>query len=166
MKWSIIAVIILSILLAAGCGGEAGNRTAEQTEELNDPEVLGNTVADVYETMYDELNHVVNLGLSVEDLSAEIAAMKEDYIGQFVELGAVREEMNEEQKEIANSTIRSRFYNLDMEIYESVNDQISAYRVQDNDLANEIAEFNILAQYADYELLREQSPDEAARLGI
>jgi hypothetical protein len=36
----------------------------------------------------------------------------------------------------------------------------------DLEVANLIASFNILGQYANFDLLREQAPDEAARLGV
>ncbi len=169
MKWSLTAIIFLSILLAAGCGGEAADgadETSDQAEEITDPEIYGNRVADIYEDMYANLNDLVNQGLSAEELWPEITTMKEDYIRQFVELGAVKEGMTEEQKQAANRTIRSRFYNFDTDLLNSVNDAIIFYREQDNSLANEISQMNILTQYADYELLREQEPEEAARLGI
>lgn len=169
MKWSLTAIIFLSIMLAAGCGGETAEGTDEasgQFEEITDPEYLGNTIADIYEEMYANLNDLVNQGLSAEELLPELTAMKEDYISQFVELGAIREGMTEGQKQVINQTMRSRFYNLDTDLLNSVNDAIIHYREQDNSLANEISQMNILTQYADYELLRDQEPEEAVRLGI
>lgn len=169
MKWSLTAITFLLLVLAAGCGGEAADRsddTSDQAEEIADPEALGNRVADVYEEMYASLNEVVNRGLTAEELWPLIAAMKEDYIIQFVELGAVREGMTEEQKQAANRALTSRFYDLDQDIFNSVNDAIILYRDLDNSLANEISQMNILTQYADYELLKQQEPQEAARLGI
>ena len=34
------------------------------------------------------------------------------------------------------------------------------------ELANEIAQFNVITQYANFELLKKQLPEEAERLGI
>lgn len=169
MKWSLTASIFLSILLAAGCGGEAADgadENSDRVEVITDPEALGNRVADIYEEMYADLNGLVSQGLSAEEVWPELTAMKEDYISQFVELGAVREGMTEGQKQTINLTINSRFYNLDMDVFNSVNDAIIFYRDQDNSLSNEISQMNILTQYSDYELLRQQEPEEAARLGI
>ncbi len=169
MKWSLISIIFLSILLAAGCGGETADGTDEtfdQVEEVTDPEALGNRVADIYEEMYADLNDLVNQGLSAEELWPEIRVMKEAYITQFVELGAIREGMTEEQRHSADRALTSRFYDLDMDVFNSVNDAIIFYREQDNSLANQISQMNILTQYSDYELLRQQEPEEAARLGI
>ncbi len=169
MKWSLISIIFLSILLTAACGGETAEGTEEisnQVEVITDPEALGNRVADIYEEMYADLNDLVNQGLSAEELWPEIRVMKEAYIGQFVELGAVREGITEEQKQSADRVLTSRFYNLDMDVFNSVNDAIIFYRDQDNSLSNEISQMNILTQYSDYELLRHQEPEEAARLGI
>ena len=169
MKWSLISIIFLSILLAAGCGGETADgtdETSDQVEEVTDPEAFGNSVADIYEEMYASLNELVSRGLTAEELWPEITSMKENYIARFVALGAIREGMTEEQKQTANRTLTSRFYNLDMDVFNSVNDAIVLYRDQDNALANEISQMNILTQYADYTLLRQQEPEEAARLGI
>jgi len=169
MKWSLISIIFLSILLAAGCGGEAADGTDEtsnRVEVITDPEALGNRVVDIYEEMYADLNDLVSQGLSAEEVWPELTAMKEDYISQFVELGAIREGMTEGQKQTINLTINSRLYNLDMDVFNSVNDAITFYRDQDNSLANEISQMNILTQYSDYELLRQQEPEEAVRLGI
>ncbi len=74
--------------------------------------------------------------------------------------------MTEEQKQAANRALTSRFYDLDQDIFNSVNDAIILYRDLDNSLANEISQMNILTQYADYELLKQQEPQEAVRLGI
>ena len=166
MKWSLTAITFLLILLAAGCGADRSDDTSDQAEQIADPQALGNRVADVYEEMYASLNEVVNRGLTAEELWPLIAAMKEDYISQFVELGAVREGMTEEQKQAANRALTSRFYDLDQDIFNSVNDAIILYRDLDNSLANEISQMNILTQYADYELLKQQEPQEAVRLGI
>lgn len=169
MKWSVTAIIFLSILLTVGCGGETADRaddTSDQAEEITDPEALGNSVADVYEEMYASLNELVSRGLTAEELWPEITAMKENYIARFVALGAIREGMTEEQKQTANRTLTSRFYDLDMDVFNSVNDAIILYRDQDNALSNEISQMNILTQYADYELLKQQEPEEAVRLGI
>ena len=112
------------------------------------------------------MNDLVRQGLSAEEVWPELTAMKEDYISQFVELGAIREGMTEGQEQTINLTINSRFYNLDMDVFNSVNDAIIFYRDQDNSLSNEISQMNILTQYSDYELLRQQEPEEVARLGI
>ncbi len=169
MKWSITAVILLSILLAAGCGGAEENGTddvSEQAEDFSDPEALGNRVGELYGQMYVDLHEIATQGLPAEELAPLVAEMKDDYIGQFVELGAIREGMTEEQKNTVDSAIMRYFYDMDMEIARSVTDMINFYRPEDGELANNMSQMNILTQYADYELLRAQEPEEAARLGI
>jgi hypothetical protein len=47
-----------------------------------------------------------------------------------------------------------------------MSDAVNHYRNEDNDFANTLAEFNTLTQYADFDLLKKQKPDEATRLGI
>ncbi len=169
MKWSFTGIIFLSFLFAGGCGGEAENDTdvtTEQTEELVDPEALGNRIADVYEEMYSELDELLIRELDPEQLWPELTDLKDEYISRFVEMGAIHEEMSDQQKAVVSSTTSSRFYHLNRDVLNSVNDAIIRYRQVDNDLANEISDFNILTQYTFWDLLREQEPEEAARLGI
>ena len=42
----------------------------------------------------------------------------------------------------------------------------SAYQAKDAGLGDLITSFNILTQYANFELLKKQAPEEAKRLGI
>ena len=51
------------------------------------------------------------------------------------------------------------WYAVYMELYKS-------YAATDSEFGNLLASFNILTQYADFDLLRKQAPEEAARLGI
>ena len=49
--------------------------------------------------------------------------------------------------------------------FEAYQQTLTDYR-DDPDLSDLIASFNIIGQYANFDLLRDQEPDEAARLGI
>ena len=50
--------------------------------------------------------------------------------------------------------------------YQSYKTLYEYYADDDLSFANLLASFNILTQYADFELLKAQDPEEAARLGI
>jgi hypothetical protein len=162
-------VIFLFFLIAGGCGGEAENGTdvaVEQVSEPVDPEALGNRIADEYVEMYYDLDELLSRELDTEQLWPELTDLKEEYISRFLEMGAVHEEMSDQEKAVVSSTTWSRFNRMDTKVLNSVNDAIIRYRQLDNDLANEISDFNILTQYTFWDLLREQEPEEAARLGI
>lgn len=168
MKQS-FTIIFLFLLIAGGCGGEAENGTdvsVEQVSEPVDPEALGNRIADEYVEMYYDLDELLSRELDIEELWPELTDLKEEYISRFLEMGVVNEEMSDQQKAVVSSTTWSRFNSMDTEVLNSVNDAIIRYRQLDNDLANEISDFNILTQYTFWDLLREQEPEEAARLGI
>ena len=179
-KLMLALAVILSFVLAAGCGGNGeatdSNENTEtaaggdsgDTEEipLSDPDEFGQAVFEINEELFAELNETLSLGMPAEELVPVVAEIKERYITMYVELGEIRESMTDEEKDAANSAIRSALYDRDMEAYRSVNEMTEAYRDQDNALANELVSLSILMQYADFELLRSQEPGEVERLGL
>ena len=170
-KWILSLAVIMCVVLVVGCGGngdtgESADSGSTEDTSLDNPEALGNAIADVYEEMYAELDETLNEGLSAEEVAPRVYEMKERYILQFVEFGRIRLEMTDEEKDVVDSALRSRFYDIDMDVVNSANDAGYNYREQDSELASQIVQMNILTQYADFELLRSQEPSEADRLGI
>ena len=55
---------------------------------------------------------------------------------------------------------------LSPELYDAFQEGQAYYQAQDLELGNLIAAVNIITQYANFDLLRGQEPEEAARLGL
>ena len=100
-------------------------------------------------------------------IKSQVEQLKESYVGKLVALGRLREALPDSDKARVSSGITTAldafadepWYTSYMEIYDSYSDG-------DLDFANLLASFNILTQYADFDLLKQQAPEEAARLGI
>jgi hypothetical protein len=93
-----------------------------------------------------------------------LEALKDQYIQIFVELGRRVEALDHTQRGPVNSAVMGAMRELpDFEWFNSAMDH---YRPQDREFANFIASFNVLTQYAFFDLLRQQEPGEAQRLGV
>jgi len=169
-----LVIIFISLVFITAC---SSNNTDENNVEVNGtdenievnevltPEELGERIGDHYVELFIELNSLLDERLDPEELKPQVTALKEKYITIFVELGALKEEFTEENKTKVNSALISSFYDMDND-YDSYNESIEYYRELDNELASILVSFNIITQYADYELLIKQEPEEAERLGI
>lgn len=170
-SFSIIAISLFFIIACSANTSENENNNVTENDEIEPivellPDELGQKIGDNYIEMFSELNNLLEKKLEVEELKPQLADLKEKYIIIFVKFGSQREKFSETEKTKVNTAIRSIFRTMDSELMDRFNESINYYREIDNDLANEIVTFNILTQYADYELLIKQEPEEAKRLGI
>jgi len=170
-----LVIIFISLVFITACSSNntdennvVVNETDENVEvnEVLTPEELGKRIGDHYVELFIELNSLLDERLDPEELEPKVAALKEKYIDIFVGFGAIKEEYSEEGKAKVNRAIMSFFSDMDKSYSESYNESIEYYRELDNELASLLVSFNILTQYADYELLIKQEPEEAERLGI
>jgi len=179
MKGFAIGVIAVSIVLSA-CGGDApaaDQETAALAEEAvvqeemplveyNDPEVLAVVLLDNYYSAYGDLAALVAGNPPAAELKPLVAELKNRYIGIFVELGSYYEAMDATARSTVDARVGVGFGNLNMDYFNAVSQAITSYRAEDGELADMMVDFNIITQYAFYDLLRRQDPEEAARLGI
>jgi hypothetical protein len=181
MNRFLITVLIAALagLTLFACGGgdddEDGGDDAPGSSEAAttapaedvDPEALAQEMIDEYVAMNEELVPLLEQDLPPEDLAPEIAALKNKYIEIFVPMGYQREEMSDEDFEAFNSAAVLALYDVDFEHQDLLNDVLSDLNAAgENDLATEINSLNILTQYAQFELLWDQEPDEATRLEL
>jgi hypothetical protein len=176
---ALLAGMILAILLLAGCAGElpvpgqtlstVAVATTATTEALTVQ--LAKQVAATWSEAIQKLVPLLEPTPPVTSLQAPVAQLKEEYVQKMVALGrqiaaldgSQRQETYASTTEILSSTADSdwflsytRLYNQ----YAAGSDQTA------QDFAVLLSSFNTLTQYAFFDLLREQDPDEAQRLGI
>jgi hypothetical protein len=176
---ALLAGMILAILLLAGCAGElpvpgqtlstVAVATTATTEALTVQ--LAKQVAATWSEAIQKLVLLLEPTPPVTSLQAPVAQLKEEYVQKMVALGrqiaaldgSQRQETYASTTEILSSTADSdwflsytRLYNQ----YAAGSDQTA------QDFAVLLSSFNTLTQYAFFDLLREQDPDEAQRLGI
>ncbi len=122
---------------------------------------------DSYVEMNGRLGDLIEQDLPAEDLRPEIAALKDEYVDVFVEMGYQREAMSDEEVSSFNTTAIIALNAVTFEHQDALKDLVSELNsAGENDLASEITSLNILTQYAQFELLWEQEPEEAERLAL
>lgn len=162
MRKLTLAMLILGLLSLAACGGGEEGGAAESMS----PQDMGKAIVDIYMEGLTTIAGMADNPPPLEEAKATLAALKEDMITRLVEFGRIKEAMDASDKAAVNSALTSAFMHIDQNLFNKYNDTLAHYRSQDMDFANEIASFNIITQYADFDLLKQQEPDEAARLGI
>ena len=83
----------------------------------------------------------------------------------MVALGRRREALGTADRATVDGRITAALDRLPAATYEAYQEAFTYYG-SDLEVANLIAAFNILGQYANFDLLREQAPEEAERLGL
>ena len=83
----------------------------------------------------------------------------------MVALGHRREALDDAGRAAVDARITAALGGLPTATYDAYQQAYTDYS-SDLDVASLIASFNILGQYANFDLLREQAPAEAERLGI
>lgn len=100
------------------------------------------------------------------ELKPQLVEIRDNTITRLVALGKQKEVLDPSQKAAVDLDINAQFRQLPRADFQAFSQAVTHYRALDNDLANLLAEFNTITQYADFALLRNQKPAEANRLGI
>jgi len=159
------------ILTACGGGGGGTTTAAEPTTASPStsapavPAALGDQIGDLYLAAYDDLIALLADRPAPRDAAEPLALLKEQYVQQMVALGRQRETLDAAGRAEVDARITAALGSLPTATYDAYQQAYADYS-GDLEVANLIASFNILGQYANFDLLREQAPDEAARLGI
>jgi hypothetical protein len=127
---------------------------------------LGKAAGATWTEAMQKLNTLLASKPEAATVSTQVKQLKEEYIQKMVALGRQRAALDPSGKSDMNASLAASvsaaanedWYSQYMETYNQYG--------SDAEFANLLASFNILTQYADFELLKQQSPEEAARLGI
>lgn len=183
MKQGAAALLAAGIIALAACGGgaTAPSTTAEAppttapttttppattpTTTTPDPAELGDQISDLYLASYDDLIALLADRPDAETAAAELATLKEQYVQALVALGHRREALDAAGRAAVDARIAAALNRLPTATYDAYQEAYTYYS-PDFEVANLISSFNIIGQYANFDLLRQQAPDEAARLGI
>jgi hypothetical protein len=100
-------------------------------------------------------------------VQADVADLKEEYIQRLVEFGRERLQLSPSDQAQVDSLVSQALLGMASERwYTDYTALYQHYSTGDLEFANLVAGFNILTQYAFFEVLKVQAPEEAARLGI
>ncbi|MGD9344400.1 MAG: hypothetical protein PVH84_00965 [Candidatus Aminicenantes bacterium] len=175
LKLFVLVVVISTV--AFGCGGskeqsstaetadESGAPKAENSKEMS-PSELGQEIADLYAKAMTELTDMLKDKPAVDEVKTKVEDLKEVYVKKLVEYGRKREAFDAPGRASVDSQIRMKASSMYKQpVWTSYND-IQQHYFQDRDFHKIIMSFNIITQYANFDLLKKQEPDEAMRLGI
>ena len=146
--------------------GEGDSKSDSPVEEYTNGEDLGKAIGKDFITCTESLVEILKKDLSIEALKTEVEKLRDKYIEIFVAYGHQKEKMDQNERMKCDQAIWNIFSDEDQKRLEIITEKINTIRSEDNDLANMIANMNIITQYADFELLKKQAPDEAKRLGV
>jgi hypothetical protein len=146
---------------------QQGKNTASATgkKELTDEE-LGKRAGALYHEAMAEISKLLGSKPDISLIRQPIYDLKERIINELVSLGKTREARDAQRRQKIDAMISNALMSVNMSHFQAFQDAVTFYRPKDNDLANTIAKFNIITQYANFDLLKKQEPKEAERLGI
>lgn len=125
------------------------------------PQELGAQIG----TCYQQAMHALAPLLEADTLDTEaVQALHTRTVEALVALGAEREKLDEEARAEVDDAATEQVFELDSDVYATFLEK--QRNIEDRSLQSLVSSFGIITQYAFYELLRLQRPDEAARLGI
>jgi hypothetical protein len=131
------------------------------------PKELGEKIGAVYLEAMQGAAKLVEGKPAPADVKAKVEALKEKYVQQLVELGKKREPLSAQDKAAVDSAISLAVMRAGSEPwYKGYSEAVQSYFGKDQELHKLLTSFNIIGQYASFDLLKKQEPKEAARLGI
>ena len=130
------------------------------------PRQLGDTIGGLYCEGVQGLAELLEAHPDAEALAPEVDALKARLIERLVALGHQRQALSAEDRQAVDMATGFALRRVDMGAFQAMGDACERFRASHNALANTLASFNVIHQYAAFELLAAQLPDEAARLGV
>ena len=157
MKLKKLAVVVLGLL----CGMAFVTLAQAQS-----PDALGKAIADKHLEALKQLDALMKDRPEPKDLTPKVEALKEETIKQMVELGRKVEALDEAGKKKVDAKVSMAFGSMPMDVFKPFSEGQQFYAKKDPKLGKTIKDFNIITQYAFFDLLKKQDPKEAERLGI
>ncbi|THB69645.1 MAG: TIR domain-containing protein [Desulfovibrio sp.] len=101
-----------------------------------------------------------------DHLWSDLAELKAWNVERMIELGRLREDLDDNGKDQCDVILRQEVENTPTAIREDFQRSWQFYADTDPELASLITQFTVLYQYVDFDVLRTELPEEAARFGI
>ncbi len=136
------------------------------------PDGIGQKISDVYHEFLGELKPMLASKPEAATIAPKLKDLREKYIQKFVALGKAQQAMSENDRRAvsaANMKANSEKQSKDRGLYDFgwLNEALAHYnKVDPNNAGKMLADVSILSQYAYFDLLKKQAPEEAKRLGI
>ena len=172
----VLAGALVAALVVGACGGDdAGDGpgispttppSGSTAAAPANPEALAQAIYDDFVAMNRELATLLAGQDSAAQLKPKVTELKDRYIEKFVAAGRKRASMNPTDASKVESEVRRLLFTPPTIDVSAMNSAVQRFGRDEPDLAKQITSLNILTQYAFFELLKKQEPEEARRLGI
>lgn len=175
----LLGITLLSLgLIAGGCGG-TGENAADETEpaetgmegevaaEDTSPEAKAEQAAAIYQqALADTIEAMSGDPQPADDVVIEkVTVIRDENAAKLVEIGKLREKMGEDWGTKFDMALTRAFMQEDFrDLQQEYAELQSNYGRSDAGAIT--ASINILTQYANFELLRKQAPEEAEKYGV
>jgi len=179
-RFVLVALAIgLCLPLLVGCGEEAEKKKPGEKKAAVG-KTLGQEIGDVWRDAMTETHAVIESKPPAAEALPEVKQIKEKYVKILVGYGKEREKLDDEGKKKVdrdvlgtlmapeNRELAKKYTTLVNSTYcRIVTAAEMAKRSEaEKELAKLLPRMNTITQYADFELLKKQEPQEAKRLGI
>jgi hypothetical protein len=134
--------------------------------QAQSPDDLGKAIFNNYLEAVKKLNELTKARPEPADLTPKVAALKEETIKKMVELGNKVAKLDESGKKKVDAKVSMAFGSTPQDVFKPFSEAQQFYSAKDTNLGKAIKDFNIITQYAFFDLLKKQAPAEAERLGI
>lgn len=177
MSKRILLIAFLAAVFSLSCSKGTKNGTdttavsdtssAVVPDEPMNPKELGEEIGSVYLKALEDVTVLIKDKPDAAEIRPAVEELKEANIQILVGFGKLREEMNPSDRGLVDLAIMGKLDSLSkVEWYTTYTTVISEYASTDRDFYDLLSSFNIIGQYANFDLLKSQEPEEAKRLGI
>jgi hypothetical protein len=134
--------------------------------QAQSPDALGKSITDKHLEALKKINALMKDRPEPAGLTPKVEALKEETVKQMVELGQKVAALDEAGKKKVDAKVSMAFGSMPMDVFKPFSEGQQFYAKKDPNLGKLIKDFNIITQYAFFDLLKKQDPKEAERLGI
>jgi len=164
------ASVVLLVMFILGCLGCSGIKDPNINDcpKIKNPDDYAEEVFEVCNKSMIRLYLLVGGMPDINDsIRYEVKLIRDKAIEELVYLGKAREKMNKPARDGCCEKLEQKLPMISRPASAGLLDvAVPHYRAIDISFANELDAFSKLEIYARFELLREQLPEEAKRLGI
>ncbi|MFO8184569.1 MAG: hypothetical protein R6U39_10410 [Candidatus Aegiribacteria sp.] len=159
----ILTAALLMVFTACGGSGTEEGGAANSGSGTTDPDQLAEEIVSRYMECMDELKSMVEDRPEPDVLKPQLENLVDRYSGVFLEIGYRVDENDSSTVDDIGRAVMNELYRYDIQW---LSEASSHYHSMDTELSALLSEVNIITQYAFFELLEDQRPEEAERLGV
>jgi len=164
---------IVLVLAAVACGGKkeaaapgAGSTESSPSQAPSSPKAMAEAIGDIYVEALTRALDILKDRPEAAAAKPKIQELKEKTIQKLVEFGKKKASLSASDKAVIDSTLGLRINTVAGTLFSAYQEAVNYYLSKDTELFNLVGSLNIITQYADFDLLKKQAPEEAKRLGI